>query len=678
MTTIHQTTAPNLGNLGYDNPFYPDNVYGHALTLLTRAQRPTSPDALHLDIGCGYGRIAEPLVDGTGLCYVGVDFDIAGLQSLTNRGFETHRLWLQGEEPTYKTLCEIIAGRKVASITFLDIIEHLSDGDDILRAIGHIASNHSCLVVVSTPNIAHSDVGFKLAFGRWDYTDVGLLDHTHLRLFDNQLFDAALRQAGLHEIDRFDVEARASDQHFPSDHPALAEGTELNSLFSDLRKEVDEFRYTNQFVRSCLPSARMNAPTFTTEREQQRPFLSIVIRTQGQRLHTFNETLLSLVGQTDRDFEVIVLGHRLPDELRLLVERAIDDVPQWLRSKIRLEKVDRGNRTYPLNVGFELARGRYINVLDDDDIAMAHWVETFRKLDQQSPGRVLRAATARQDVVNVKVMDNVALRADGPPRRLYSSTFDFLQHLRSNESPPVSLAFPRGAFHDLKLRFDETLTTTEDWDYLMRVAAITGVASTSEVTSIYRWWTKDANSRTVHPPVEWARNYERILQKMDSMPIIFPRGTAGRLRYLLDIHDGAKVVNAGSAPQKPNDDIDAKYLAVFGVPQAILLALRRIFMRAKSHRELKRYRTELLMIRSCSLFDKNWYLYSNPDVNYYGWDPALHFLSRGAKEGRNPGPNFNTSFYLFEYEDARKGDINPLIHYIQHGHKDNRRTSPLT
>ena len=81
----------------YDNPFFPDNVYGHALELLAR-NRAQSDHALHIDIGCGYGRIAEPLVARLGLTYVACDLDEDALRSLSARGFETHRLFLADEE----------------------------------------------------------------------------------------------------------------------------------------------------------------------------------------------------------------------------------------------------------------------------------------------------------------------------------------------------------------------------------------------------------------------------------------------------------------------------------------------------------------------------------------------------------------------------------------------------
>jgi GT2 family glycosyltransferase len=268
------------------------------------------------------------------------------------------------------------------------------------------------------------------------------------------------------------------------------------------------------------------------------PFLSIVVRTQGRRPHTLVEALTALAGQTDTDFEVLVVGHRLPFDAQKVVERIIDDSPEWLRLKCRLLLVDAGNRTRPLNIGFAAARGHYIAILDDDDLPFGHWVEEFRGLADQMPGRMLRAVAVRQDVSNVTIDGKLGLRAIGTLEKIYPSDFDYLAHLRVNRSPPVSVAFPRGVFQDLGVTFDESLTTTEDWDYILRVAALVGVASSRQITSIYRWWHEDESSRSVHSQAEWARNHTRILQKTDDTPIVFPAGTASRIRFLLDQYDG--------------------------------------------------------------------------------------------------------------------------------------------
>lgn len=663
----------------YDFGFYVGSVYDHALNLLAAHGTDQSPQGLHLDIGCGFGRMAEPLTQRLGRAYIGLDGAGAGLASLRERGFEAHNLILEDEERTFARLNAVVGERRVASITFLDVIEHLVDGPATLRAIARLAAEHGALVVVSTPNVAHADIGFKLAFGRWDYTDHGLLDRTHVHLYDERLFTASLKQAGLIPIAALDVVRVVSDQAFPADHPALATGTLLNERLSELRQSADPWAATFEFVRICVPGPRLNAITYVVEREPARPFLSVVIRTQGKRLHTLSETLLCLTGQTDDDFEVILLGHRVQLELRRKVERAIEDMPEWMRQRSRLIWVETGNRTEPLNVGFEQARGRYIAILDDDDIPMAHWVEEFRKLAELAPGRILRSAVVRQDVDNVEIEGSPGLRAEGPLEQTYPSEFDLLRHLYENHSPPVGLAFPRGAFHDLGIRFDDALTTVEDWDYLMRVAAVTGVVSNPEITSVYRWWPRAASSRTLHSQEEWLHNRRRVLKKLDDSIFLLPKGMASTLAVGAAggfFETGPEAKEALETGVESNDALLTAAKADVaryggrrrlnpGPVRFIYSRLRGIALRLRHGRKMKK-------VAKSAFFNAAWYAYVYPDVVRAGLDPLVHYVAWGGREGRDPGPYFDAQAYLHANRDVAAAHLDPLLHYIEIGCKDGR------
>jgi 2-polyprenyl-3-methyl-5-hydroxy-6-metoxy-1,4-benzoquinol methylase len=74
----------------YDNEVQPDNKFGHTLELLARHLPENPAGGVHLDIACGFGHIAEPLVDAHGVHYVGVDIDEAALEDVRSRGLEAH------------------------------------------------------------------------------------------------------------------------------------------------------------------------------------------------------------------------------------------------------------------------------------------------------------------------------------------------------------------------------------------------------------------------------------------------------------------------------------------------------------------------------------------------------------------------------------------------------------
>jgi lipopolysaccharide biosynthesis protein/GT2 family glycosyltransferase len=84
-------------------------------------------------------------------------------------------------------------------------------------------------------------------------------------------------------------------------------------------------------------------------------------------------------------------------------------------------------------------------------------------------------------------------------------------------------------------------------------------------------------------------------------------------------------------------------------------------------------RDELALLASSPLFDRDWYLDRYPDVREADMDPALHYLTLGASEGRDPSAAFDTQRYLAEYPDIAGTGLNPLVHYLRHGASEGRQ-----
>ena len=80
-------------------------------------------------------------------------------------------------------------------------------------------------------------------------------------------------------------------------------------------------------------------------------------------------------------------------------------------------------------------------------------------------------------------------------------------------------------------------------------------------------------------------------------------------------------------------------------------------------------------VASSSLFDRDWYLRSYPDVKVAGTDPLRHYMTLGWREGRDPGPHFSTSAYLRAHPDVRRSEANPLLHFVEFGQQEGREIS---
>lgn len=522
-------------NDSYDNAYAADNVYGHVVKLMSSIQVERS--GIHLDFGCGYGRMAEAIRD-LGLRYIGLDVDEAGLLSLKARGFDTMFIDLRDPDAALPQIRACLpSGAKVFSMSIIDTLEHMEEPTKALRLLHDLALQFACPLVVSVPNFAHRDIGFKAAFGKFNYTKAGLLDHTHLQYFTERSLIELLGESGWHEIARNDVLMLRSDQSFPRDHAALAPATPLHQALSALRSQVDGSSMTNQFVRMCLGghSLKHIGPVDSVAEcgGTEDVFLTVVTRTQGRRIDTLRETLLCLSAQTSQNFEVCVVGHNLDVEAQLAVERVIADLHDGMRQRVRLIRVDGGTRAEPLNRGFQEARGRYVAMLDDDDLVFGNWVETFEELAKKNGGQLLRSVVVAQSWDKVALTGGgLASRSVGGMESLYPQEFDLLAHLIENRSPLHSLAFPRSLYVDLGYRFDAYLTTAEDWDFIIRVAPIAGVACSRNVTCIYRRWANMENSLSIHGQDEWRENYYYSLRKLDAQPMLLPAGTTRDLRNM--------------------------------------------------------------------------------------------------------------------------------------------------
>jgi hypothetical protein len=266
-------------------------------------------------------------------------------------------------------------------------------------------------------------------------------------------------------------------------------------------------------------------------------FLTVVMRTQGLRPRLFAEALASLGAQTDRDLEVIVVRHRAEPAAAAEVDAVVAAAPDWLRERTAVLDLDTGARGAPLNLGFDRAVGRYIVAFDDDDLVLPQWVATFRALHEQAPGRALRANALRQEVEAVQDDGQLVARELAAPREAWPLDFQLLDHLLVNHTPNMTIAFPREVFHDLGEQFDEALDTTEDWDFLLRAAALVGVATTDEFTAIYRWWETTESSRHVHDDAAWQDNHRVVQDRLDQRVLLLPAGSVTTLRTMIAERD---------------------------------------------------------------------------------------------------------------------------------------------
>jgi ADP-heptose:LPS heptosyltransferase/GT2 family glycosyltransferase len=84
---------------------------------------------------------------------------------------------------------------------------------------------------------------------------------------------------------------------------------------------------------------------------------------------------------------------------------------------------------------------------------------------------------------------------------------------------------------------------------------------------------------------------------------------------------------------------------------------------------------EYELLEASRLFDPNFYRSAYPDVAAMNMDPLLHYLERGCRERRDPGPEFDTAHYLEQCALLGETPQNALTHYLTEG--INRGLTPV-
>ncbi|HEX2129714.1 MAG TPA: class I SAM-dependent methyltransferase [Solirubrobacterales bacterium] len=140
-----------------------------------------------LDVGCSGGYLAERLL-ARGSSVVGVEMDPRAADRA--RAFcedvlvaDVEATELPFEPATFDT------------IICADLIEHLRDPGAFLARVRPLLRPGGALVL-TTPNVANWSIRLQLLFGRFRYTDRGILDRTHAHLFTRKTLVECLRASG--------------------------------------------------------------------------------------------------------------------------------------------------------------------------------------------------------------------------------------------------------------------------------------------------------------------------------------------------------------------------------------------------------------------------------------------------------------------------------------------------
>jgi 2-polyprenyl-3-methyl-5-hydroxy-6-metoxy-1,4-benzoquinol methylase len=144
-----------------------------------------------LDLGCAAGQLGKKLLGLKKASEViGVEIFKPAAEEAAKYYTFVHQGDVEGMSLNYDHYFDyVICG---------DILEHLSDPWTMVAKI-YKWLNSEGILICSIPNIRHWQILRDLIiFGKWNYTEAGILDNTHLRFFTRRTFLEMLKNAHFH------------------------------------------------------------------------------------------------------------------------------------------------------------------------------------------------------------------------------------------------------------------------------------------------------------------------------------------------------------------------------------------------------------------------------------------------------------------------------------------------
>ena len=231
------------------------------------------------------------------------------------------------------------------------------------------------------------------------------------------------------------------------------------------------------------------------------PLVSVIIRTCG-RPDILRNALESIRKQIYCNIEVVLVedGERSSEFL-------LKDFPGLNIRYYAMGK--RCGRTVVGNKGLEMAEGKYINFLDDDDIFLPEHISTLVDYLNKTG---FRAAYATGEEHQILRRGNGNLQVKRKLIR-YRIPFNRTLLFYMNYIPIQTMLFERSLYEQCG-GFDEKLDILEDWDVWVRYATVCDFGFVDQVTSVY--YTPFHNKIKKHRDIKMSMAEDKVKEKHKS------------------------------------------------------------------------------------------------------------------------------------------------------------------
>jgi 2-polyprenyl-3-methyl-5-hydroxy-6-metoxy-1,4-benzoquinol methylase len=188
-----------------------------------------------LDVGCGQGALGVDLKQRGAALVAGIELDPSSVETASGRMDQlVNGSALDAQLPFEREQFDYVI--------MADVLEHVPTPEAVLERLLPLLKPDERLVV-SVPNMRFYLVLLRLAFDRWSYTNSGVRDGTHLRIFTRRSLERLLREHGL-EVERLERNYRLlDDQSNVGRVGALASRVTRRTIAPALFRDLMAYQY---------------------------------------------------------------------------------------------------------------------------------------------------------------------------------------------------------------------------------------------------------------------------------------------------------------------------------------------------------------------------------------------------------------------------------------------------
>lgn len=256
-----------------------------------------------------------------------------------------------------------------------------------------------------------------------------------------------------------------------------------------------------------------------------------VIITSYNYARFIRETIQSVLDQTYRDFEVIVVDDGSTDETASILDSFGHNITC-------IYQANQG-KSAALNRGLAASRGRYVAFLDSDDCWMPDALEARVVAFEANPAVGVVYGRARV----VDETGRVLPYAIGAPQRYAGDTFRSL--LYGVFIPFLTFMVRRECFERVGMYFDPSFGATNDWELYLRLSRVCRFHFLDRPLAHYRVHGSNWSGK----PAVMAEQMTRLLHKALSTPDLPPEVERTKHHVYRNLYSNAGLGYVGPGPR---------------------------------------------------------------------------------------------------------------------------------